>query len=400
MGNYLNPGIRKFQMSLNSKIYVDKSILIEETNAVFATEQRFICISRPRRFGKTMAVNMLAAYYGAGEDANPLFKNLTIANHPSYREHLNKYNVIMVNMQEFLSETELESLGKKLPVAQMISKLQTTIIDEIVKANPETEYNNLNDFIQIMHDTYQATKCPFVILIDSWDCIFRVHKNDIEAQKDYLDFLRLWLKDQDYVGLAYMTGILPIKKLCTYSGLNMFVEYSMIDSGRFKEYFGFTGDEVTELCKKYNVDVMDVKEWYNGYFIYSKTTILNPVSVVEYLNRNEIANYWNRTETRDVLQEYINLNFVGLKEKITMIVIGGDVSIDTRSFENDMTTFNSADDVLTLLVHLGYLSYNCENESVRVPNEEVKCEFVDSIENIEKWNVVAKAIKSVRRSLC
>ena len=390
MGDYVNPGTDKFQMSLNSEIYVDKSHLIAKTNALFRTERRFICISRPRRFGKTMAANMLAAYYGVDDDASIWFENLAITKHPSYEKHLNKHNVIMINMQEFISRTG--------SVTQMLKVLQSKVIKELQKVYPEIEYDDINDFIQVMKDIYRATKRPFVILIDEWDCLFREYKDDKDSQKDYLDFLRLWLKDQAYVGLAYMTGILPIKKYGSHSALNMFGEYSMIDPGRFLDYFGFRDFEVGELCTNYDVDFEEMKKWYNGYFIEMGTPILNPTSVSRSLENKKFASYWNKTETYEALKDYIKLNFDGLKDKITQMLVGESITIETDSFANDMTTFDNADDVLTLLVHLGYLTYNFEDKTVTIPNTEVRAEFVTAIKSL-KWNHVVDAIRDSQKLL-
>jgi len=390
MGNYLNPGTGKFEISLNTDMYVDKSNLIAQTNALFRTEKRFVCLSRPRRFGKTMAANMLTAYYGAGKDASSLFENLNIAKHPSYEKHLNKYNVLMINMQEFLSQTK--------SVVAMLDKLQMTITKELQKANPEITYDDIRDFIQVMKDTYQQTKRPFVILIDEWDCLFREYKNDKESQKEYLDFLRLWLKDQEYVGLAYMTGILPIKKYGSHSALNMFDEYSMIRPKRFLEYFGFTEAEVALLVNRYDVDFNEMRRWYNGYFVDLGTPMYNPKSVTSSLMDQEFFNYWNQTETYEALRDYIMLNYDGLKDKITLMLAGATIKLDTKRFTNDMTTFESADDVLTLLVHLGYLTYNFKNKTVRIPNEEIKEEFVNSIRSL-KWNSVVDAINDSQKLL-
>jgi len=386
MGHYINPGIEKFKKSVNSKIYVDKSSLILQTNELVDTEQRFICISRPRRFGKTMAANMLAAYYGAGEDANPIFENLAIAQDPFYKQYLNQYNVLMINMQEFLSKTN--------SVKEMLTLLQSTVTSELMEEFPEVMLKRPEDFIAVMKDIYTRVKCPFIILIDEWDCLFREYKDDIVSQKEYLDFLRLWLKDQAYVGLAYMTGILPIKKYGSHSALNMFDEYSMIKPYRFLEYFGFKYSEVTELAREFKVDIDEIKKWYNGYFVDREQPIYNPRSVKSYLLNGEFDNYWNKTETYEALQDYIKLNFDGLKDKITLMISGKSVKVNPNKFTNDMTTFNSADDVLTLLTHLGYLTYNFDEKTIRIPNEEVRNEFINAIEDLNEWHHVIETIQN------
>ena len=202
MGNYLNPGSTMFQGSLRSQIYIDKSNLIRQMNALLYTEQRYVCVSRPRRFGKSMAANMLAAYYDKESDTRNLFSGLKISRDVSFDENINKYDVIRINMQEFLSATQ--------NMEEMLKLLQKRILADLKNKYPE--YVIEENLVFAMQDVFSRTKSSFIILIDEWDCLFREYEQDQESQKKYLDFLRFWLKDKDYIALAYMTGILPIKK--------------------------------------------------------------------------------------------------------------------------------------------------------------------------------------------
>jgi hypothetical protein len=258
MGSYLNPSSVQFRDHLNSRIYVDKSELIAKTNEVLRTGDKYICLSRPRRFGKSMAADMLAAYYGCGEDTTALFDSLKISLISSYHIHLNQYDVIKINMQDFLS--------KHRNIGELLSVLQERVIAELRLA-----YSCVaKDEIQLdwaMDSIFADTKRSFVVIIDEWDCIFREYKNDTDAHKTYLDFLRTLLKDRSYIGLAYMTGILPIKKYGTHSTLNMFDEYSMISPGGLGEFFGFTESEVRTLCEKYHMSFEEAKAWYDGYLL-------------------------------------------------------------------------------------------------------------------------------------
>ena len=400
MGDYVNPEPDNFEMSLGSEIYIDKSNLIAKTNRLIRTKQRFICISRPRRFGKTMAADMLAAYYGGGKNAHALFKDLNIATHPTYEKHLNQYTVLMINMQDFLSQAETVADMLILLRSKLIEELQnkknnflTKIFQSLRSLGKNLKQDNIKDFMRLMKDVYRTTKRPFIILIDEWDCVFRANKVSADDHEVYLDFLRLWLKDKSYVGLAYMTGILPIKKYGEHSALNMFEEYSMTEPSQFLDYFGFSEAEVKELTLKYDVDMSEMEKWYNGYFVDLGTPIYNPKSVTSSLIRERFSSYWNKTETYEALKDYIKLNFDGLKNKITQMISGYDITVNPHKFTNDMNTFNSVDDVLTLLVHLGYLSYNFEKSTVRIPNEEVKGEFINSIEDLGDWSTVVAAIQ-------
>ena len=395
MGVYLNPGNKGFQENLDSQIYVDKTGLITYTNAVLNTRQKYVCVSRPRRFGKSMAMNMLAAYYGRGADSGRQFQNLAVAQDSDYKKHLNQYDVLKINMQEFLSRTD--------NVDTMLVLLEQRILADLEQAYPE--YIVQGDFLYTMQKIYAGTHHSFIILIDEWDCLFREYQLDSHAQRKYLDFLRTWLKEQEFVALAYMTGILPIKKYGTHSALNMFTEYSMTNSRKLTPYFGFTEKEVADLCRNYHMSFEEMKAWYDGYDLISSDSgqpvhhaVYNPNSVVEALLSGMLDNYWNQTETYEALKVYIQMNFEGLKDCITKMLAGEPVPINIGTFSNDMTTFRNRDDVLTLLVHLGYLSYDWNHKTVSIPNKEVGEEYLNVIREIQ-WNEVIQSIDRSRRLL-
>ncbi|MBU5480686.1 AAA family ATPase [Blautia sp. MSJ-19] len=397
MSSYLNPGNKGFRESLNSEIYVDKTGLIDKTNAVLNTRQKFLCVSRPRRFGKSMAADMLAAYYERGEDSSELFDSLKISQSASYQTHRNQYDVLKVNMQEFLSMTH--------SMDEMLAMLQKYVIFDLKDHFDNVRFRDEDNLIQVMKDIYSKTRCSFVILIDEWDCLFREYQQDYNAQKKYLDFLRVWLKDKDYVALAYMTGILPIKKYGSHSALNMFTEYSMTDPGELAEYFGFTEKETLDLCEKYGMSFEEAETWYDGYHLImhrqtgnESYSIYNPKSVVEAMMRHKFGTYWNQTETYEALKIYIQMNMDGLKDSVIRMLAGEAVSVNVGTFSNDMTTFATKDDVLTLLVHLGYLTYDSINETVKIPNKEVSQEYVNAISTMN-WYGVAESVESSRRLL-
>lgn len=395
VGSYLNPGNKGFCESLNSEIYVDKTGLIEKTNAVLNTRQKFLCVSRPRRFGKSMAADMLSAYYGRNGDASELFDRLIIGRGESYKKHLNQYDILKINMQDFLSMTH--------SVEEMLRVFRLRISADLKRGYPEYVYDDNLTFA--MQDIYAHTGRPFVILIDEWDCLFREYSGDKEAQKKYLDFLRAWLKDKEYVALAYMTGILPIKKYGTHSALNMFTEYSMTDPGNLAEDFGFTEDEVRALCAEYEMSFEETQAWYDGYQLVSHTkekdiyySMYSPKSVVEAMLRHKFGTYWNRTETYEALKVYIQMDMDGLKDAVVRMLAGGKIRINTGTFENDMTTFATKDDVLTLLTHLGYLTYDSMAGTVAVPNKEVSQEYVNAISTMD-WHEVTRSVEDSRKLL-
>ncbi len=388
MGILLNPSNTDFTKAVNSMIYVDKSELMCYTNSVVNTEQRFICVSRPRRFGKSMAANMLTAYYSRGCDSRELFSSYKIAKSDYFEKHLNKYNVIHINMVQYLDEAK--------NVEDMLKYIEEDIIGDITDEFPDLKMPRRVTLTNVLDKAFSQFGIPFVFVIDEWDCVFRKNKIATDSHTLYLDFLRNLLKDQSYVALAYMTGILPIKKYGEHSAINVFYEYSMINAKPISEFTGFTENEIKVICEKYGKDFDEMKRWYDGYCL-DGLSIYNPKSVVESIIRNSYSNYWTYTETYRALQEHIQRDFDGLRDKITKMIAGERVKVNTAKFQNDMTSLNSADDVLTLLVHLGYLTFSSTNGNdmgeVWIPNSEVRQEFINSIED-GGWENLVKAIKA------
>lgn len=390
MGRYLNPGNLLFAAAINSQIYVDKSGLISYTNRVILSEQRYICVSRPRRFGKSMAANMLVSYYGKDTDSRIQFENLEIGKDASFERHLNKYNVIFLNMQDFLSSTH--------DIEKMILRIEQGLIRDLKRSYPGVDYLDSDDLVSVLYDIHEESGIPFVFIIDEWDCIFRENKDDGQAQKKYLDFLRNLLKDKAYVALAYMTGILPIKKYGSHSALNMFDEFSMTNPRQLSEFVGFTEPEVKSLCMKFHMDFEETKRWYDGYRFENTGHIYSPRSVVSAMLSGCFDNYWNQTETFEALRDYISLNHAGLKDTVIELLAGKSEKININKFTNDMTSFKTADDVLTLLVHLGYLGYDHGERKVFIPNSEVASEFYNAVEDAG-WEMVITALQQSEKLL-
>ena len=390
MGIYLNPTNQNFYEAVNKEIYVDKSLLIERIEHLKEKVNKYLCISRPRRFGKSTDANMLVAYYSKGCDSSQIFNRLKISQTELYQKHLNQHNVIHINMQDFLSKTH--------DIDKMLILLTKLIFRDIKKVYQDIEYFDINDLIQVLEDVYAEVNERFIFVIDEWDCIFREYKNNKEAQEKYLDFLRNLLKDKPYVSLCYMTGILPIKKYGTHSALNMFKEISILNPTPLEEFMGFTEKEVQDLCLKYDMDYEKMKDWYDGYKMTDDLSVYNHRSVVYALMDRKYENYWSATETYEALRVYIDMNYDGLKDDIVKLLAGEHVAVQTTSFQNDMTTFDTKDDVLTLLIHLGYLGYNSSNQTCYIPNKEVIDSFVNSIRS-SNWNETTKALLNSRALL-
>lgn len=416
MGMYLNPGKKRFEMSVSSEIFIDKTEMIRYINSLINTNQRYVCVSRPRRFGKTMAADMLCAYYGREADSRELFEKRKIAeNRPSqitdqtdaWDAYLGKFDVIRLVMTDFINS--------RRSVTEAISTLRLRLLEDLSEAYPDTRYDEA-DFQYSFEKFYRQSQTQFVIIIDEWDAVFREYPEDKEGQKKYLDFLRDWLKDKEYVALAYMTGILPIKKYGKHSALNMFDEYSMLQPMQMASYTGFTENEVRDLCDTFEMSYPEISEWYDGYCISDwvpvgkrkmyrggnyeehRLRIYSPLSVVKAMRNGEICNYWNETETFEALKQYVDWNFDGLKEEVAILMDGGRVSVDVTGYQNDMTTFHSKDDILTMFVHLGYLGYDSDTKKVFIPNQEVLQVFKTSTKSRE-WTATFRALANSRKLL-
>lgn len=395
MGVYLNPGNKGFWRAIRSEIYVDKTGLITHTNKCLNTEEGFVCVSRPRRFGKSMALKMLAAYYSRGCDSRELFAKYRIARDNTFEEHLNQYDVIYLNMQQFLIEADS---GK------VTEYLEQEVLRELRKEYGKYLSRQDMGLAAALREIYVETDRQFIFLIDEWDCVMRERQDSEAMQKQYLDFLRNLLKDQEYAALAYMTGILPVKKVCNptkldlHSALNMFREYSMTNQKALEEYTGFTEDEVKGLCEQYDMDFDETSSWYDGYMFKKYKHIYNPRSVVEAMTCRDLSNYWTSTETYEALKIYIDMDFDGLRSDIVQMLGGGRVKVNTRSFQNDMRNFRTKDDVLTLLVHLGYLGYDSMAEETFIPNKEIIGEFENAM-SVGGWSEVMRVLKASEKLL-
>ena len=389
MGIYLNPENTQYAKLTKNIVFVDHTLLLDYMNQKIGTESCYVCVSRPRRFGKSTDANMLVAYYSKGCDSHALFDGLKIGKTKGYAEHLNQHNVIHLNMQKFLSNSET--------IDGMIRLLTSEIIEDV---NYEL---SIKDFSSPSLSLYlekisQRMNLSFIFIIDEWDCIFREYKNKKEDQKLYLDFLRNLLKDQPYVELAYMTGILPIKKYGTHSAINMFKEISILNPTPLESFTGFTEEDVKNLCKKFDVSYEKMKEWYDGYNVGKGIYVYNPLSVVYSIADRKFENYWTQTETYEALKIYIDMNYDGLKDAIIQLLAGENVPINPERFQNDMTTFASKDDVLTLMIHLGYLGYNQEESTCYIPNKEVRSSFVNAVDQ-KNMGTTAIALKNSQELL-
>ncbi len=384
MGIYVNPNNEAFKEDLKLKIFVDKSELISLTNSLLDSDNKYMCVSRPRRFGKTIGVNLLTAYYSKGCDSKELFSNLKIANNPDFETHLNKYNVISLCISKF------KEIGKDVDniLPTMISSIKLELQEEF----PQIKDKINRPLLLVLSEIYRLTKEKFIVLIDDWDYIFRV-TNKSKIRDDYLNYLIVLFNDSPYIKLAYLTGLLPVKKYKALSSLNNFDEYTMLNPGKSAEYFGYTEDEMKELCVKFNSDYDDVKSWYDGYLMSNNIHIFNPRSIKKALPEGKLKEYWFSIYYFEVLGTPINRNLRGLREKVIKLLGGERINADVSDFQSDIEAIRYSDEILTLLVHLGYLSYDESSKEIFIPNHEIRAEIGKTLERSE-WKEVLRALNN------
>ena len=378
MGRFVNPDNSAFQVALNSPIYVDKTGLLEYTNSVLNTTEAYICNCRPRRFGKSYAANMLAAYYSKGCNSEEMFSGLDISRESDFKTHLNKYDVIHLDIQWFLANCD----NVDNVVAFITKSVQAELREIYPGVLPEEEISLSESLSRIKNIVGQK----FIIIIDEWDVLIRDEAANEAVLQDYINFLRGMFKGSEptkFIALAYLTGILPIKKLKTQSALNNFMQFTMITPGVLARYIGFTEEEVGKLCEQFGVDFREVKRWYDGYEL-GDYHVYNPNAVVNAMINKSFQSYWSQTGTYESIVPFINMNFDGLKTAVIEMLSGSTTQINVNSFQNDMVNFADKDDVLTLLVHLGYLAYNQNMQYAYIPNE-IRQELLFAVRR-KKWS--------------
>ena len=383
MGRYLNRWNDSYQEVLNSDIYVDKSMLISITNSNLGTNDKYMCVTRMRRSGKSMALGMLNAYYSKGCDSQEQFKNLKISKDESYQTHLNKHYVFWIDLTGVYCEMDDEE--------DFVVKFEESVLKDLKRTYKLFDFNNLSLREAIIKLNRELDE-RFIILIDEWDLIFREQEENRELGYKYLEFLNQTFTScdvSDCIDLVYMTGIYPIKRYTDKSILSMFKEYNMITPFGLSEYFGFTEDETKELCLRYNVDFNKVKSWYGSYEI-EGIKLYNPLDIDRTLLRNKFFYYWTDTSSIEVIINCLNCNDESIRTIIGKLIIGNKIPINLN-LANDLININSSNKAFITLIYLGYLAYDEVSSSCYIPNYEILKEFGRVIKVID-WKEYKEAI--------
>ena len=390
MGVYVNPGTKNMEIDIDDEFYVDKSLLVKVLNTKLNKKDRFICVSRPRRFGKTMAANMIAAYYSKDCDSHDVFSDLKISKDSSFEENINKYTVIQLDMNDVVTNKEDNS------ITEYINK---EVVSELRKIYPSALPEENVSLSKAIKEIFSLTGDRFIFVIDEYDVIIRDQKYSSELD-GYLTFLVSLFKNSataPAIAMAYLTGIMPIIKEKTQSKLNNFTEYTMIDPDDMAPFMGFTEDEVKSLAYQSGMEFEELKRWYDGYNL-EGLEIYSPKSVISAIEDRKCSDYWIQTSSYEAVTDYISLDFEGLKEDVISMFTGNRVEVRTSLYRNTIS-FDTKDDVLTYLIHLGYLAYDADTSSCFIPNNEIKDMWALSIERAKGYNDVFQMIRDSKKLL-
>ena len=402
MGTYLNSitPYTLYKSESLSPYFVDKTLILRELFPYVSAGNRHICITRPRRFGKTIMANMISSFFQKASDSSDVFDSLTISQVDDYRRYKNQYNVIRIDFSKMPRNCD--------SYTQYIERIEALLIEDVKDAFPQVKINEADAVGDILESVFVQCGEKFIFVLDEWDFIFhRDFINEIDKEK-YVAFLSNLLKDRPYVVLSYMTGILPIAKYSSGSELNMFAEFTMVNSPMFGEYFGFTDDEVDDLYRRYIVECdrqhkeksvtrKGLRDWYNGYYTKSGERVYNPRSVVFALQFNNLANYWTSSGPYDEIYYYIRNNISDVRDDLALMISGESVTAKIQEYAATSMNLSTRDEIYSAMVVYGFLSYL--NGKVCIPNRELMEKFDELLVKNESLGYVYRLAKESEKML-
>ena len=402
MGTYLNSitPYTLYKSESLSPYFVDKTLMLRELFPYVSAGNRHICITRPRRFGKTIMANMISSFFQKASDSSDVFDSLAISQVDDYRRYKNQYNVIRIDFSKMPRNCD--------SYTQYIERIEALLIEDVKEAFPQVKINEADAVGDILESVFVQCGEKFIFVLDAWDFIFhRDFINEIDKEK-YVAFLSNLLKDRPYVVLSYMTGILPIAKYSSGSELNMFAEFTMVNSPMFGEYFGFTDDEVDDLYRRYIVECdrqhkeksvtrKGLRDWYNGYYTKSGERVYNPRSVVFALQFNNLANYWTSSGPYDEIYYYIRNNISDVRDDLALMISGESVTAKIQEYAATSMNLSTRDEIYSAMVVYGFLSYL--NGKVCIPNRELMEKFDELLVKNESLGYVYRLAKESEKML-
>ncbi|MCD8110450.1 MAG: ATP-binding protein [Clostridiales bacterium] len=398
MGYYLNSNkvYSLYKSEANKPYFVDKTEMLVELMTLVEQGNNHVCITRPRRFGKSVMATMVGAFFSKGFDSSSIFDSLKIAREKKYREHLNRHDVIYIDF------SEAANISKSYD--RFIEKIEKKLITDLCCAFPSLEFDEDDTVVEYLRTIHEETMTSFVFVFDEWDCIFHKKYTTDDDKESYINFLASLTKGTGYVSLSYMTGVLPVAKYSSGSTINNFIEYTMATDDKFSEYFGFTESEVDELYRRYetavserNVSREELKLWYDGYHTPLSERMYNPRSVVLALDRNRVRSYWTTTGPYSEISGYIVNDIDGVKRDVALMIAGESVPADVEEFAATAMHLSTRNEIFSAMVVYGFLNY--EDGRVHVPNRELMNEFAKTIRREKKLGYIYDLANASSRML-
>lgn len=387
VGMFLNSrGIcDRYRMVTNGRYFVDKTALLEEIIPLLGQEQRFVCITRPRRFGKTIMANMIGSFFEKGMDNRKIFDELEISKSDQYENYIGRYNVIYIDFSETPEDCKEYSF--------YIKRISEGIKQDLQDIFLEIDFPQKLSVWDTLSYVFERTGQKFIFVMDEWDAPFNMEFITKKDRKEYLLFLKLLLKGKSYVEFAYMTGILPIAKYSSGSELNMFLEYDMATKIKYSEYFGFSDEEVDVLYDRYKkctriprIAREELQEWYDGYYTAARERLYNPRSIVCALSDNQLSNYWTSSGPYDEIFYYVKNDIKNIRNDLALMVIGERINAKIGDFAAVSMELKTKNQIYSAMVIYGLLTYN--NGQVFIPNKELMLKYDELLQSEDSLGYV------------
>lgn len=380
MGIYVNSktAYTLYKSETVKPYFIDKTMILKELFPLVTEGSNYLCITRPRRFGKTVMANMIASFFSKGRDAEDVFGKLQICQGTDYQKYMNEYTVIHIMFNDLPRKCN--------SYEQYIDRIEDVLIKDLKKEYPDFSINEQYAIWDILLGIYaEKQEEKFIFVFDEWDFILHQKFVTEEDKASYLLFLRNLLKDRPYISMVYMTGILPIAKYSSGSELNMFAEFTMTTEQRFSEYFGFTDAEVDSLFERYlknditpkMVTRDELRDWYDGYHTRTGERLYNPRSIVLSLSNNNTGNYWTSSGPYDEIFYYIENNVADVRDDLALMVSGIPISAKIQEYAATSMNLQTRDEIFSAMVVYGFLTY--DNGKVMIPNRELMGKFSDML---------------------
>ncbi len=411
------------ELRKSDKYYVDKTDIMYEL--VEETENKVTLFTRPRRFGKTLMMNMMMNFFDIQKDSRDIFEGLGITKHKEFcKKWMNQYPVLFISFKDEgaykMLKTRLADVCKELDSILEEDAVNAADYDIFKKlmfktAEEDDVKSSLKTLMRMLHAVYGK---KVILLIDEYDVpLAKINEKNPPENKFYSAMLEVIrgimgtaLKDNEFLAFAVITGCLRIAKESIFTGTNNFASYSVLDAD-FSEYFGFSEKEVEQILleadRKDKAEV--IKEWYDGYvfgdsFVYCPWDVMNYMSALKKRKDARPRNYWKNTSHNGILLSFVKRTDFKVRGKFEILLNGGTI-VQTISDELTYDTlYSSEDNLWSVILMTGYLTKadareEGETVSLKIPNREIASIFEDTVVKLFKDTIDSSGQKALMAAL-